>query len=213
MDKEHFLNTYFDNARGGEHYKKILAEKGSFDSYIEGLDIIDDLYKFIVSAPQTSECWKVILGYTCYKDKLVDDGIYWFCYQVMPLFKQLIKPDSEEIKFRTENEIFLASILMMDDLLPKRIAKFLARTYVSGLKEISEKKYGIDSFFIYPPKAGRRKGSGLNEHYVIREFHRLMLEGKSKNEIYSQIAEVNFVSSDTVRRMVERWSKRSRKLP
>jgi hypothetical protein len=188
-------------------WSEFVKELSKVNCYKEFGDLVmlqERLSDFVESLPKTSHSWKLIESYSFYRDKLTQDGIDWFVLNIKPLFEKLNTPDSETIKLEDSSQIYFASILLKDKVLPDRLSFALADVILNTLNESQEKKYTLNSLFLTPPEAGRKKGSGVKEPLVMRKYFRLIKLSMKKSEIYSAIANEHYVSDDTIRRIVER---------
>jgi hypothetical protein len=118
---------------------------------------------------------------------------------------------TETVKFQHSDQIFFAALLMMDDLLPVSARKAFAKVTLETMTEAKDKKYKLDALHIEPPKPGRKEDR-VKIYDTVRAVHLLLVEGKSKSEAYNQIAEEQFKSPDTIRRLFERAMKKSPRL-
>lgn len=173
-------------------------------------DISVSICGLVLNIPEKSSTHEFLIGYTVYRDETIEDAVDWFTLNLSGLYEQ-IQIESNPIHYKTELELFLSLKLLEDQLLPAELYKPLSIHIQNGLNEISQKKYTVNGLFIKPPKPGRKKGSGVNEHIVIREYLKERGNYNTKKQTYEQIAERHFVSLETVRRIVERYNTRRRK--
>ncbi|WP_158675241.1 hypothetical protein [Thiohalobacter thiocyanaticus] len=114
-----------------------------------------------------------------------------------------------EVKFKTTFEIILASLLLMDDLLPPSARKAFAVLTAETITEIENKKVVIECLHITPPPPGRKEDTHFRAQ-VLFAVQQLLKTGLSKTEAYEAIATKHHKSPDTIRRMYERALKRRR---
>ncbi len=114
---------------------------------------------------------------------------------------------SETVQFEHSDQIFFASLLLMDDLLPPAARKAIGKLTIEAMTEAKEKKYKIDALGIKPPKSGRKENR-TNIIFIVHAVRDLLLTGKSKTEAYNQVAEEESKSPDTIRRIFERTVKK-----
>jgi hypothetical protein len=201
---DNLIDLYREFDGSWNEFVKELSKDSRYAEFVDSVDLQDKLTIFINSLPKESHCWKLIESYSYYRDKLTQDGVDWFLFNIKPLFEKLDNSDSEIIKFDSSSQIYFASVLLKDNVLPHRLSFALADTLLNTLSELDSKKYTVESLFLTPPKAGRKKGSGVKESSVMWAYHRLKKGAKSKKDIYSELANDLHVSDDTIRRIVER---------
>ena len=122
------------------------------------------------------------------------------------LVKKWAKQRSDEVEFGTTFEIILASLLLMDDLLPSPAKMAFARLTLDTITELDEKRISIGSLKIEPSKPGRKDDKQF-KGYVIFSVREHIKNGLSKTEAYKAVAAKQFKSPETVRRIYERASK------
>jgi len=144
------------------------------------------------------EIWK----FANTEDELDD----WLPYAA-DLVEKWASQSENEVKFKTTFEIILASLLLMDDLLPPAARKAFAGLTLETITEIENKKVAIECLHITPPPPGRKKDLHARGS-ILRGVHSLLKTGLSKTEAYEVVAAQHFKSPDTIRRMYERALKR-----
>jgi hypothetical protein len=146
------------------------------------------------------EIWKFAYA----ADELSD----WLGY-AEDLVRKWTSQGDDEVKFRTTFEIILASLLLIDDLLPPSARKALARVTLETIAQLDNKKVAIECLHIEPPQPGRK----IDTHFkgqVLFGVRELLKTGLSKTEAYKAVAAQQFKSPDTIRRIYERAMKRRR---
>lgn len=133
----------------------------------------------------------------------------WLCY-AEDLIEQWASQSENEIKFKTTFEIILASLLLMDDLLPQAARKAFAGLTLETITEIKNKKVAIECLHITPPPPGRKEDLHAKGQ-ILFGVRSLLKTGLSKTEAYEVVAAQHFKSPDTIRRMYERALKGKRK--
>ena len=144
------------------------------------------------------EIWKFAYA----GDELED----WLCY-AEDLIEKWASQSRDEVKFKTTFEIILASLLLMDNLLPPSARKAFAHLTLETIMQIEDKKVAIECLHITSPTPGRkedRRTKGL----ILMGVHSLLRTGLSKTEAYEAVAAQHFKSPDTIRRMCERALKK-----
>lgn len=146
------------------------------------------------------EIWK--FAYAC------DEGDDWLPYAA-DLVREWTSQGEGEVKFKTTFEIVLASLLLMDDLLPPSARKVFARLTLETITEIADKKVAIECLHIAPPPPGRKEDR-LARGHILMGVHHLLKAGLSKTDAYETVAAQHFKSPETIRRMYERATKGKR---
>lgn len=207
MSEENLNEIYARFEEIWAEFCKELSKNSLYKEFADSVPSQEKLSDFVESLPKTSHSWKLIESYAFYKDKLIEDAISWFLFGIEPLFKQLNSLDSTPIKFTCTDDIYFASVLQKDNLLPNKLSAALAETFISTMSEVQNKKYSVDTLFMKPPKSGRKKGSGVSQWSVMHRYYQQIKLNPKKTQAYSTIAKDMNVSKDTIRRIVERYSK------
>ena len=141
----------------------------------------------------------MIWKYAYYHDELDD----W-----LPYAEDLIKKWStaNEVIFKDTFEIILASLLLIDDLLPSVAKKAYSEVMLDTINQAVESKYTLDSLHIAPPKPGRKEDRHL-QGLILWAVIGHLKKGLSKTEAYQLVAEEYFKDPSTVRRLFERKTK------
>ena len=111
----------------------------------------------------------------------------------------------QEYKFQSEFDLWLAAIFLESSAyqLPNNIIRALGSTIISSMNEADSKKYSLETLFIAPPKAGRKKEDhSATIHTVMRE---IIVSKRDRNEVYAEVAKARNKSTDTIRRIYERF--------
>ncbi len=116
----------------------------------------------------------------------------------------------DEVTFEITWQIIIASLLLMDDLLPASARGAYAKVMLEIINEADTNKLRVNCLHIHPPKPGRKEDRAKT---LIRfhEVNTLIQDGKSATEAYKVVAEKHFKSPDTIRREYERFIKKMRK--
>jgi len=146
------------------------------------------------------EIWK----YAYYHDKLDD----W-----LPYAEDLIQnwSSKNEVYFTSTFEITIASLLLLDDLLPLSARNACAMLLIATIKESAEKKYDIESLKLSPPSPGRKKINIHQKGIILFAIRDCVKAGLSPTDAYRIVADKHFKSPDTIRRMYERAIKKQPK--
>lgn len=118
-------------------------------------------------------------------------------------------PDSA-VEFKSIGEIYYATLLLEDGLLPIAAKKALSKTMRKAINEAYENKLRIKCLYISPPKRGRKE----NRTAIIikcREVSGLIKGGMTASKAYEVVAEKHSKSPDTIRRDYERLMKARKK--
>lgn len=111
----------------------------------------------------------------------------------------------QEYKFESEFDLWLASIFLENSayLLPSNIIRALGSTIINSMNEAASKKYSLESLFIVPPKAGRKKEDhSATIHTLMRG---IIVNKRDRDEVYAEAAKERNKSIDTIRRIYERF--------
>ena len=117
-----------------------------------------------------------------------------------------IQTDFEEYKFSDPFELFLAAIFLEESppLLPSHVKKAVGSTLKQAITESSDKKYTMESLYVFPPKPSRKKGDRYRRSIIYSVGRLIRVEGWNRQSAYQKIAEQNHKSPDTIRRIYER---------
>lgn len=135
-------------------------------------------------------------------DKLDD----WLPY-AEDLVQKWATQSSDEVKFPGALEVYLASLLLEDDLLPASARVAFATLMLKVINEASARKLRIDCLGISPPKSGRKEDR-MAKLFTFREVRLLIQKGMSASEAYAAVAEKRCKSPETIRRDYERMMKK-----
>jgi hypothetical protein len=124
------------------------------------------------------------------------------------LVRKWAKQSSLEIKFKGVFELYLAVLLLKDDLLPASARMVLGELMLKTIIEAMDKKLTIESLGIHPPKSGRRKINPQTLGYIMHKVSRIIRSGKTATEAYKVVSEELCKTPDTIRRIYEREMKR-----
>ena len=131
----------------------------------------------------------------------------WLTY-AETLVKQWAKQSSLEVKFEGVFELYLAALLLKDDLLPASARMVLGELMLKAINEASNKKLTIESLGIHPPKPGRHKITPHTLGYIIHSVSGIIRSGETATEAYKVVSEKLCKTPDTIRRIYEREMKR-----
>ena len=126
----------------------------------------------------------------------------------LPYAEELVNKwnTDEEVIFDSSWDIILASLLLMDDLLPPAARKSIAKILLETIADARDRKIRISALKIELPPPGRKKDRYLQASRH-REVDKLIDEGLSKTDAYIKVGEKHNKSADTIRRSYERMIK------
>ena len=119
------------------------------------------------------------------------------------LIEEWASCSEDEVQFHTTSDITIASLLLVDDLLPPPARKAFARLTLETIRETTHKKVAVECLRIKPPSPGRKDNEAQRLHIKIRVMN-LVRSGLSKTEAYEIVAAELCKAPDTIRRAWER---------
>lgn len=126
------------------------------------------------------------------------------------LIREWSTQSSDEVKFPDTFGVFLAALLLEDDLLPASARAAFAKLMVETIDEASVSKLRIKCLHIAPPKPGR-KNDRMEQYFRLSEVKSLIQKGMTATDAYKVVAERHFKAPDTIRRDYERFVKKAQK--
>lgn len=115
--------------------------------------------------------------------------------------------DKSEVYFNGTFEIVLASLLLMDGLLPASARHAFARLTLDVIDEAEDKRCFLSSLGMRPPRPGRQEDLRA-KGYRIHKVRELIKAGHKSTDAYDLVAKEVHKSPDTVRRDYERAMKK-----
>ena len=130
----------------------------------------------------------------------------------LPLAENLVEKwatqSRDEIKFETTFEITIASLLLIDDLLPPSARQAFAMLTLDVINEAKSKNIVLATLQFAPPTQGRKKGRTTGNNR-LRDVRDLIDSGMNVTQAYELVANKYHKSPSTIRRDFERWKKNS----
>jgi hypothetical protein len=108
--------------------------------------------------------------------------------------------------FKNSFEFRLATLLMMDGLLPESARIAYGTSIVEAQYDLKNKKIVCPNIFVNGDKRGR-KSSHRNKIKRIKDVRFKIEQGVSLKQTYQEVANKYHKSTDTIRRDYERWYK------
>lgn len=125
------------------------------------------------------------------------------------LIRRWAAQNSDEIKFGSTFNIHIASLLLIDNLLPASARQAFAELMLDVISEASANKLKIDVLKIKPPPPGRKKNS-RELFFRVWEVQQHLANGLKKEDAYKLVAEKHHAAPVTIRREYERAMKKAK---
>tara|TARA_R110001592_G_scaffold308825_1_gene582854 strand:- start:4947 stop:5429 length:483 start_codon:yes stop_codon:yes gene_type:complete len=115
----------------------------------------------------------------------------------------------DEVRFENSFQIVLASLLLMDDLLPRPAKRAFAKLALDVIDEANKKKVTLTTMKMSPAEPGRKadRRAQAIRLFTVKDY---LKSGLSKQEAYQKAAVEFHKSPDTIRREFERAMKKSK---